>query len=102
MNKNIKTNYNFIGFLICLLLIGSCKPDKNPPVVAQETGTVTDIDGNSYKTIKIGNQWWMAENLKATKFRNGNSIPDVTVDTAWQNNTPASVSYTHLEPTRPY
>jgi uncharacterized protein (TIGR02145 family) len=46
-------------------------------------GTVTDIDGNTYQTIKIGNQWWMAENLKVTHYRNGEAIPNVTDNTDW-------------------
>ncbi|MFA4907903.1 MAG: FISUMP domain-containing protein [archaeon] len=50
-----------------------------------ETGTVIDIDGNTYQTVKIGNQWWMAENLKVTHYRNGEAIPNVTDNTAWSN-----------------
>ena len=45
--------------------------------------TVTDIDGNIYNTVKIGDQCWMRENLKTTKYRNGDSIPYNPNDTAW-------------------
>lgn len=43
-----------------------------------------DIDGNAYPTIIIGDQIWMAENLRVTKYRNGNPIPNVTGNAAWQ------------------
>jgi len=53
--------------------------------ITLETGTVTDIDGNVYQTVKIGNQWWMSENLKVTHYRNGDAIPNVTDATEWSN-----------------
>ncbi|MEA3288254.1 MAG: FISUMP domain-containing protein [Candidatus Marinimicrobia bacterium] len=43
-------------------------------VMELTSGTVTDIDGNVYQTIKIGDQWWMAENLRTTHYRNGDPI----------------------------
>jgi uncharacterized protein (TIGR02145 family) len=49
-----------------------------------KTGTVTDIDGNIYQTIKIGNQWWMAENLKVTHYQNGDAMPEVIDNAAWE------------------
>jgi uncharacterized protein (TIGR02145 family) len=45
-------------------------------------GTVQDIDGNVYHTDTIGIQVWMVENLKTTRYRNGESIP--TDNTAWE------------------
>ena len=49
-------------------------------------GSVSDIDGNSYKTIQIGTQTWMAENLRTTKYKDGSNIPVVTDNTQWGNN----------------
>jgi uncharacterized protein (TIGR02145 family) len=49
-------------------------------------GTVTDASGNTYPTITIGTQVWMAENLRTTKYRDGSDIPVVSDNTQWANN----------------
>ena len=48
--------------------------------------TVTDASGNTYPTVTIGTQVWMAENLRTTKYRDGSNIPVVTDNTQWANN----------------
>jgi len=46
-------------------------------------GTITDIEGNVYKIIQIGNQVWMVENLRVTHYSNGDPITKVTNGTTW-------------------
>jgi len=77
----------FAIFFVLICIISCSKnstesKENNPPATE---GTVTDIDGNIYNTVKIGDQWWMAENLKVTHFRNGDPIPYVTADSIWKN-----------------
>jgi uncharacterized protein (TIGR02145 family) len=42
-----------------------------------------DFDNNSYTIVQIGDQWWMAENLKTTKYITGDDIPEITGQTNW-------------------
>jgi len=46
---------------------------------------ITDIDGNTYNTVQIGNQCWMKENPKTTTYRNGTAIPNITDANAWES-----------------
>jgi uncharacterized protein (TIGR02145 family) len=48
-------------------------------------GIMVDQEGNLYKTIVIGDQEWMAENLKTGKYRNGEEIPTNLNDIEWEN-----------------
>ena len=57
-------------------------PTQNKTVEATFVEAI-DADGNSYATVKIGDQIWMAENLKTTKYRNGEPISNVTNKSQW-------------------
>jgi len=84
--------------LVLLVFAGSVLAQSNPQEtsavkskdsasVGAQRGTLTDVDGNVYKTVKIGNQWWMAENLKVTRYRNGDSIPHAPNADTWSGHT---------------
>ncbi len=77
------------------LIITAFKSDgttelNGSPITVNATATValtevTDIDGNVYNVVQIGNQIWMAENLKATKYADNTPITKIEDETAWGN-----------------
>lgn len=101
--KDFDRNWNYallalIGVLT-MLEMGCKKPNHEPEPPTIVYGTVRDIDYNSYKTVKIGAQEWMAENLRTTRYRNGDSITNATSDTAWMKlKTAAYCNYDYKDP----
>ncbi len=97
---------NFISLLVIFCIVSiSCLKDStsstddwtNPdngggPVTIEESEPVTDYDGNVYKTVKIGDQIWMAENLRSTHYSDGTQIPNY----AYNNDTTNVRTYGRL------
>ena len=65
---------SFFFSIVVVLFFESCKPTTKDEPKIVEANTVLDIDGNLYHTVTIGTQTWMVENLKTTKYRNGDLI----------------------------
>lgn len=55
--------------------------------------TIEDIDGNSYRTVQIGDYLWMAENLRTSRFSNGDPITNITNKRDWQTTRLPAWSY---------
>lgn len=67
-----------------VLLLGSgCLKEYEVPILESEI--VQDIDGNVYHTVKIGDQTWLVENLKVSRYNNGDPIPNITDQKEWSN-----------------
>ena len=77
----MKNTHSFfvLSLIAVMALFNACTDEPTIPT------TVTDIDGNVYHTVTIGTQVWMVENLKTTKYRNGDPIPNVTDNLNWSN-----------------
>ena len=74
-----------LGLIGSFLLLTAHSCDKANPINNQDTNTVTDIDGNVYHTVKIGNQIWTVENFRSTRFNDGSKIPLIADSSEWKN-----------------
>lgn len=86
----IDNDNNTTSHLITILII-----EEGSSVL--ETGTVNDYDGNTYKTVKIGGQWWMAENLKTTHFSDGTEISLIENNVSWYDPGLAGKAYCYYD-----
>jgi uncharacterized protein (TIGR02145 family) len=81
MKKKTRIWFYLIPIIgILYMLTSSCENDDNNN---NQAVTITDIDGNVYHTVTIGTQVWMVENLKTTRYRNGDAIQDGTSPELW-------------------
>lgn len=71
----MKSSFRILIFFTILIFTSLCRKDEN--------NIIKDKDGNIYHSITVGNQEWLLENLKTTKFSDGRSIPLVPGFTAW-------------------
>jgi uncharacterized protein (TIGR02145 family) len=78
--KHLKLFLYPLVLLISLSLFSSCKKKKDETSILLQ-----DVEGNNYKTITIGTQTWMAENLRTSKYNDGSVIPNVSDPTTWSN-----------------
>ncbi|MEI7663361.1 MAG: fibrobacter succinogenes major paralogous domain-containing protein [Bacteroidota bacterium] len=69
--------YVVIVIVVLLFVTNGCKKKDNTQP------DLTDIDGNVYHAVKIGNQVWMAEDLKTTRYNDGTAITLISDSTAW-------------------
>jgi uncharacterized protein (TIGR02145 family) len=78
-------------FIITCLLISSLSTCYSQ--------VVKDIEGNIYKTVKIGSQEWMTENLRTTKYNDGESIPLIVDNSVWGKGENAGYCWYHNDVT---
>ena len=78
--------------IVVLLIVGCSKDSVEAPA------TITDIDGNVYNAVIIGNQTWMKANLNVSKYQDGTPIPQVTDPAQWAKLTTGAWCYYDNDP----
>jgi uncharacterized protein (TIGR02145 family) len=82
------------GYLNCRIAVNNSDTSNIViKIISQDAGTVTDIDGNVYRAIRIGSQVWTAENLRTTKYNDGTPVTLDTSTATWTNATTEKYCY---------
>ena len=101
--KNKTGYWNFASFVALMILMTGCFNNDggifgiNPWV---NYGSLKDIDGNEYRSILIGSQIWMVDNLTTTKLNDGTLIPVINDGTAWGNLSTPGCCWQNNDPPR--
>jgi uncharacterized protein (TIGR02145 family) len=88
--EKLKSFLTFLFGTLMILNFQSCQdkdlpgPDEELPEIPELT-EATDLDGNVYPVIRIGDQYWMQENLKVTRFADGTPIDYIPKPLDWGN-----------------
>jgi uncharacterized protein (TIGR02145 family) len=97
MGKRINT-ITKLFFVICfalyqMVIIAQVQYERNSNSDKIDLNLLKDIDGNEYKVVRIGDQVWMAENLRTNRFRNGDKIDNIKSDDRWARSKKAAWSW---------
>jgi uncharacterized protein (TIGR02145 family) len=92
--KYLSSGISLVLFIICLTNCESDTPTEIEADFTGQIGTAVDVDNNTYQTIGIGSQIWMARNLATLRLNDGTEISNIINDSIWVSNLkPAYCTY---------
>lgn len=71
--------------------------ERSLSFIIPKLGEIADNEGNLYRTVKIGNQWWIAKNLRSSKFADGTSIALLNTAEQWRTSKEPGFSWYNNE-----
>jgi uncharacterized protein (TIGR02145 family)/gliding motility-associated-like protein len=85
----IFSDSTYVSLLIARIIQNDTTVCQKTPITltlqADTASFVKDIDGNIYPLVTIGNQIWLQKNLNVSRYRNGDTIPQITIPSDWSN-----------------
>ncbi len=93
--KNTDLIYSILFVLCLIMILQNCKKEEEFSVPFTQ---VVDVDSNVYIVVTIGNQAWLKENLRTTRYNDYTAIPEIIDAVAWANlSTPGRCTYNNTD-----